>query len=365
MELSLHQIISFLNSKYPPQYQESWDNSGLLIDTNSPIKKALTCLDCTIEVVNEAIEENATLIIAHHPLIFSGLKRIVDSDKTGQIVKKIIQNNIAFYCAHTNFDSAAEGLNYHLAQKIGLIHTKVLEPLKSQLYKLTTYVPDKYAEKVRSALFSASAGDIGNYSSCSFNVNGTGTFLGQENTNPFVGTPGKLHFEPEIRIETIVEQRNVHKAIEEMKKAHPYEEVAYDLYPLHNELENVGLGRIGDLPYIMDEKTLATYLREKLNIETIACTKGLGREIGKVAIVGGSGTSAIGSAIRQGADALITGDIKHHTFVDHEKDLFLVDIGHYESEKIAMNIFYDNLTKKFPNFAVCISKANLNPINYL
>ena len=365
MELKLHQIITFFNSLYPIQYQESWDNSGLLIDNTEPIKKALTCLDCTIEVVNEAIEENANLIIAHHPLIFTGLKRIVESDKTGQIVKKLIKHNIALYCAHTNLDNAAEGLNHYLAQKLELIHTRVLQPLNNQLYKISVFVPDNHAEKVRTAMFNASAGHIANYNSCSFNTQGTGTFLGNEKTTPFVGTPGKLHYEAEIKIETIVEKRNLNKVVEEMKKAHPYEEVAYDIYSLNNELEQVGLGRVGNLPYIMNEEKLANYLREKLDIKTIACTKGFGREIGKIAIIGGSGSSAINAAIRQGADALITGDIKHHTFVDHESELFLVDIGHYESEKIAMQIFYDNLTKKFPNFAVCISKTNLNPINYL
>jgi dinuclear metal center YbgI/SA1388 family protein len=365
MELTLHEIISFLNSRFPLQYQESWDNSGLLVDTDKPISKVLTCLDCTMEVIDEAISEGANLIVTHHPPIFQGLKKVVEADKTSRIVKRLIKNNIAVYCAHTNLDNAQGGLNDYLATALKLSNIKVLQPLKSQLCKLVTFVPDEHAEKVREALFNAMAGHIGNYDSCSYNLQGTGTFRGNDSTNPFVGEPGKLHFEPEIRIETVVERRNLRKAIDALIKAHPYEEVAYDVYSIENELSSVGLGRIGILPHLMDEKMLVGYVKEKLSLKNVLCSRAYNREIGKVAVIGGSGSSTIQSALSMGADAIITGDIKHHTYVDFESDLFIVDIGHYESEKIAMNIFYDNLTKKFPNFAVCNSKTNLNPINYL
>ncbi len=365
MELTLHEIISFLNSRFPLQYQESWDNSGLLVDTEKPIVKVLTCLDCTLEVVDEAIVEGANLIVSHHPLIFQGMKKVIETDKTSKIVKRLIKNDIALYCAHTNLDNAQGGINDYLASALKLSNVKVLQPLKSQLFKIVTFVPDDHADKVREALFHSMAGHIGNYDSCSYNLQGTGTFRGDESTNPYVGERGKLHSEAETRIETVVERRHLRKAIDAMVKAHPYEEVAYDIYPIENELNTVGLGRIGILPHLMDEKTLVGYLKEKLLIKNVLCSRAYNREIGKVAVVGGSGSSVIQSAMTSGADAIITGDVKHHTFVDFESDLFIVDIGHYESEKIAMNIFYDNLTKNFPNFAVCNSKTNLNPINYL
>jgi dinuclear metal center YbgI/SA1388 family protein len=318
-----------------------------------------------MEVVDEAIAEGANLIVSHHPLIFQGMKKVVESDKTARIIKRLIKNDIALYCAHTNLDNAQGGLNDYLASALSLSNIKVIQPLKSQLYKIVTFVPEEHAGKVREALFGSMAGHIGNYDSCSYNLQGTGTFRGDNTTNPFVGERGSLHFEPETRIETIAERRNLRKAIDAMIKAHPYEEVAYDIYPLENELNTVGLGRIGILPHLMDEKTLVGYLKEKLSLKNILCSRAYNREIGKIAVVGGSGSSAIQSALALGADAIITGDVKHHTFVDFESELFIVDIGHYESEKMAMNIFYDNLTKKFPNFAVCNSKTNLNPINYL
>ncbi|MGI6477890.1 MAG: Nif3-like dinuclear metal center hexameric protein [Salinivirgaceae bacterium] len=365
MKLNLNEIIFFLNQRFPLQYQESWDNSGLLVDTYKPISKIITCLDCTLDVVNEAIAENANLIVSHHPLIFSGIKKIINTDKTASILKLLIKNDIALYCAHTNLDNAVGGLNDYLAKALNLTDIEVLQPLKSHLFKIVTFVPHEHADKVRTALFNSMAGNIGNYDSCSFNIQGNGTFRGNDNTNPFVGKIGKIHFEPETRIETVVERRSLQKAINDMISAHPYEEVAYDIYPIENELPSVGLGRIGVLPQQMSENQLIKYLKEKLSLENVLCSRINNRAISKIAIIGGSGSSVIDTALLLGADAVITGDIKYHTYIDYESKLFLVDIGHFGSEKIAMNVFYDCLTKKFPNFAVLKSKTNLNPINYL
>jgi len=365
MGINLQEIVSFLNQCFPLQYQESWDNSGLLIDTDKPISKVITCLDCTLEVVNEAIVENANLIVAHHPLIFGGIKKIVKTDRTASILKLLIKNDIAIYCAHTNLDNAVGGLNDYLAKTLNLTNIEVLQPLKSHLFKIVTFVPHEHADRVRAALFNSNAGNIGNYDSCSFNIHGSGTFRGNDNTNPFVGEIGKTHFEPETRIETVVERRYLQKAINNMISAHPYEEVAYDIYPIENELQSVGLGRIGTLPQQMTETQLIEYLKEKLSLNNVLCGRINNRAISKVAVIGGSGSSVIDTALSLGADAVVTGDIKYHTYIDYESKLFLADIGHFGSEKIAMNVFYDCLTKKFPNFAVLKSKTNLNPINYL
>ena len=365
MELNLNEIISFLNQRFPLQYQESWDNSGLLVDTDKPISKIITCLDCTLDVVNEAIADNANLIVAHHPLIFSGIKKIVKTDKTASILKLLIKNDIALYCAHTNLDNAVGGLNDYLAKALNLTNIQVLQPLKSQLFKIVTFVPHEHADKVRAALFNSNAGNIGNYDSCSFNIQGSGTFRGNDSTNPFVGEIGKIHFEPETRIETVVERRNMHKAINNMIFFFFKQKTAYDIYPIENELQSVGLGRIGVLPKQMKENQLVEYLKEKLSLNNVLCSRINNRAINKVAIIGGSGSSAIEAALSLGAEAVITGDIKYHTYIDYESKLFLADIGHFGSEKIAMNVFYDCLTKKFPNFAVLKSKTNLNPINYL
>jgi len=298
-------------------------------------------------------------------LIFSGLKQITNTDTTGSLVKKLIQNRIALYCAHTNLDIAENGINDYLSKKLQLNNTAILEPVKNHLFKIVTFVPHDHADNVREALFNASAGTIGNYDSCSYNIEGTGTFRGNELTNPFTGEKEKLHFEPETRIETIVEKQNLRNAIESMLKAHPYEEVAYDIYQLENNFNRAGIGRIGDLPSEMLEKQLIEFLKEKLNLKTVSCSKFKNRKIKKIAICSGSGSAYINKAVETGATAFITGDIKHHTFIDNQDKIFIVDIGHYESEKFSMNIFYEILLKKFTTFAVFKSNNNINPINYI
>ncbi|HON19109.1 MAG TPA: Nif3-like dinuclear metal center hexameric protein [Salinivirgaceae bacterium] len=364
MELSLHEIISYLNSQIPASYQEGWDNSGLLLDTHDPVRKIMLALDCTEEVVEEAITEQANLIITHHPLLITGIKRMVDSDRTARILKRLIRHNIALFSAHTNLDSLQNGINHYFAETLNLTKVSVLRPLRQQLMKFVVFVPESHVDVVRNAMFEKGCGNIGNYDSCSFNISGRGTFRGNEHSNPFVGERGALHFEQEVRIETIVERRNLRKAIESMIKAHPYEEVAYDVYPLENDMQTVGLGRIGILPKLMDEHELLNYVQKQLQIQHLRFGKITGRSIGKVAVVGGSGSGLIQEAIQQGADAIVTGDLKYHNYVDYGDDIFMIDVGHFESEKISMQIFYDILSKKFPNFAVSISKKGSNPINY-
>lgn len=365
MDLSLEQIVSYLNNCFPIHYQESWDNSGLLVDTDKPIKKVLTCLDCTPEVVSEAIENQVNLIVTHHPLIFKGLKKIVSTDKISAMIKVLIKNDIALYCAHTNLDNAKGGLNDYLADTLGLSNIEVLEPLKKQLYKIVTYVPEAHAQNVRKALFEAGAGHIGNYDLCSFNITGQGTFRGGDNSNPFVGKVGKEHTEVETRIETVVEQRNLQRVIDRMIEAHPYEEVAYDIYQTENDIPKVGLGRVGTLPCPMNEVEFVKYVKERLSLRNVMCSTIDNRTIKRVAVIGGSGSATIETAIIKRADAIITGDIKHHTYIDCQSRIFLVDIGHHESEKMVMQIFSDYLTKKNPNFAVLKSKTNFNPINFM
>ncbi len=365
MELSLHEIISFLNTQFPLQHQESWDNSGLLVDTHRPIRKALICVDCTEAVVDEAVTEGANLIVSHHPLMLSGIKRMVDSDRTTRILKKLIRNNIALYAAHTNLDAAKNGINDYLASALNLSKVSVLQPLRQQLFKIAVFVPESNAEQVRNALFQKGCGNIGNYDCCSFNLNGYGTFRANEEANPYVGEKGKIHQEKEVRVETIVERGNLKKAVEEMIKVHPYEEVAYDIYPLENELTTIGIGRIGILPKLMNEDEFLKYVQQHLSVKYLRFSNISNRSIGKVAVVGGSGSSMILDAIQQGADAIVTGDIKYHTFVDFGDEIFIVDVGHFESEKISIQIFYDVFSKKFPNFAISISKNGVNPVNYL
>ncbi len=362
----LSDITRFLEEIAPVQLQESYDNSGLLIgNPQKPINQALISLDLTEDVLKEAIEKKCNLIISHHPVLFKGLKKITGSSSVERIVEKAIKNDIAVYALHTNLDNIDSGVNAILCQKLGINKTKILAPIKESLRKLVTFCPIDNAEDVRAAIFEAGAGHIGNYDSCSFNARGTGSFRGSDDTNPYVGEKGKLHYEEEVRIETIFPMYLEKKIISALLNAHPYEEVAYDIYFLANENNNSGAGMIGELDNAVSEEDFLNHVKQVTSMSCIRHSEFTGRSIKKVAVCGGSGSFLIQNAIGAGADIYLTGDIKYHDFFLAENKLVIADIGHYESEQFAKELIYSYLIKKFPNFAVQISEANTNSVNYL
>lgn len=364
MNITIHDIISEIERFAPLSYQESYDNAGLVTgDRNAVISSVLLCFDVTEEIIDEAIMKKAGLVISHHPVIFGGLKKITGNSATERIVIKAIQNNIALYAAHTNLDNAQGGINTTLAQKLGLKDIKILVPKENMLYKVVTFVPESHAEKVREAMFAADAGHIGNYDSCSYNISGTGTFRAGEDTNPYVGEKGQLHYEPEVRIETIVREENLHTVIFSLKQNHPYEEPAYDIYPLENKYYNAGTGAIGQLEKAISATNFFETIKKTLPVKVIRHNK-LFKDIKTVAVCGGSGSPFINDAIRAKADIFVTGDCKYHQFLDYQDKIIIADIGHYESECFAIEIFYNVIIKKFPNFVVYFSHNGNNPVYY-
>ncbi|HNW97347.1 MAG TPA: Nif3-like dinuclear metal center hexameric protein [Bacteroidales bacterium] len=363
--MKIHKITSFLESIAPLALQESYDNSGLIIgNPNDEVSKALITLDVTEEIIDEAISKKCQLIISHHPLIFGNISKIRPDNYTGKCIIKAIKNNISIYAIHTNFDNIDNGVNAALCNKIGLINCRILKPKKNILKKLVTFCPTKHADKVRKALFDNGTGHIGNYDSCSYNIEGFGTFRALGNTNPFVGEAFKLHKENEIRIETIFPaylERNILKAL---FASHPYEEVAYDIYPLENSFNKAGEGMIGELEKSMTSNDFFKKIKSDLKIPVIRHNNKLNKKIKKVAVCGGSGSFLVKDAIFAGADAFLTSDIKYHNFFDGDNSLIIADIGHYESEQFMKEILYEQLNKKFPTFAVLISKLNTNPVKY-
>lgn len=358
-------ITDCLEAIAPPSYQESYDNSGLITgNKEQEVKAALICLDSTEEVIDEAIQTGCNMVIAHHPIVFGGLKKINGKNYVERVIIKAIKNDIAVYACHTNLDNVAAGVNKKIADKLGLKHTKILSPKGGLLKKLVTYVPEKDAEKVREALFSNGCGAIGNYDSCSFNLEGEGTFRGNEQTNPYVGEKGKLHREKEQRIETIYEVRNEGKVLKALLAAHPYEEVAYDLYSLSNSLKTAGSGMIGETAKPIDEQDFLKLLKNNMKAEIVRHTALLGKPVKKVAVCGGSGSFLLKDAIAAGADVFVTADFKYHQFFDSENKIVIADVGHYESEQFTSEIFYEVIRNKFPTFALHLSKINTNPINY-
>lgn len=363
MKLAL--ITNYLETLAPLNYQEDYDNSGLIVgNANDEIHAALVALDCTEQIVDEAIAKNCNLIITHHPIVFKGLKKLNGKTYVERVVLKAIRNNIALYAIHTNLDHMANGVNAMICKKLGIEQAKILSPKGNLLKKLVTFCPEAQAGQVRDALFGAGAGHIGNYSECSFNGSGTGTFKAGSGSDPFVGERGTRHHEAEIRIETIFKIQDERKVLLALLESHPYEEVAYDIYPIANKLESVGAGMVGWLPYEMDGQDFLRLVKERMQAKVIRHTALLPKRIKKVAVCGGSGSFLLKDAIAAGADAFITADFKYHEFFDAEQHLVIADIGHYESEQFTSNLLIENIQEKFPNFAIRLTEHNTNPINY-
>ena len=363
--MHIQQITNLLETFAPLSLQEEYDNCGLLTGQKTwECTGALLTLDCTEAIIDEAIKTNCNLVIAHHPILFSGLKKLNGSNYIERTIIKAIQNNIAIYAAHTNFDNVKNGVNKKIAEKLGLKNLQILAPKPNLLKKLVTFVPETHHQKVLDALFEAGCGSIGNYANCSFNTKGTGTFMGNEASNPYFGKPNQLSVELEVRVETIFESYLEKQVISVLKLAHPYEEVAYDVYSLSNFNQNVGSGMIGELETELLEEDFLQLVKTNLNAKSLKHTQKLGKTIKKVAICGGSGQFLLKNAINSKADAFVTSDFKYHQFFDAENKLLLIDAGHYETEQFTTEIFYDIIVKKFTTFALRLSKINTNPINY-
>ncbi|MCJ7448541.1 MAG: Nif3-like dinuclear metal center hexameric protein [Bacteroidales bacterium] len=363
--MKLKELCSFLDSAIPLSFQEGYDNSGLQIGLpEKEISSALITLDVTEAVLDEAGYNGCDIIVSHHPVIFNGIKRITGVSFSERILLKAIKQEIAIYSAHTNLDVISNGVSRKMAEKLNLQDIKVLVPLKNRLLKLVTYVPESHLEKVRDAVFAAGAGVLGNYDFCSFMTPGTGSFRGNENTNPFVGEKGKIHFEKEFRLETILFSHLKSRVINAMLKAHPYEEVAYDIYSLENENINTGMGCTGKLSEPMADNDFLKFISSVFSANGIRFSSPKRNKIVKVAVCGGSGAALLPDAIDSGADAFITADIRYHSYFEAGNKILIADIGHYESEKFSAEILYDLIIKKFPKFALRFSEVNTNPINY-
>lgn len=362
----IRDILNIINDAAPFIYQETYDNSGLQLgDYQAEVKGILLTIDITEDVIDEAVNKGLNLVVCHHPLIFSGIKRLSEDTVTERIIRRAIRGDINIIAVHTNADNMYGGVNSMISSKLGLINTSLLSPMDGKLFKLSVFVPLSHVEIVRESMFSAGAGKIGEYDSCSFNTIGRGTFRGSENTNPFKGEKGKLQVEEEVKIETIIPIHLKEKIIHSMLAAHPYEEVAYDLYPLSNPYEKYGSGMTGVFPEAMDEVDFLRLLKETFFSRCVRHTRLTGKKIRKVSVCGGSGSFLLRNAISSGADAFISADFKYHQFFEAEGKILVADVGHYESEQFTKDFFYELLIKKLPNFALHLSEVNTNPINYI
>jgi len=359
------EIITPLEKFAPSVYQESYDNCGLITgNANWDCTGVLCSLDVTEAVVLEAKEKKCNLIVAHHPIIFSGLKKITGKNYVEQTVIAAIKNDIAIYAVHTNLDNVIEGVNNRIADKIGLVNKKILAPKQNLLSKLFVFVPENAVEKVKEAIFDAGGGHIANYSECSFSAQGIGTFKGNEHSKPTIGEPMTRSTITEVKIEVILPNYLQHDVVSKMIEAHPYEEVAYDVVSLNNHYHKVGSGIIGELESEMSESDFLKLLKQQFNLQVIKHTKLLHKQIKKIALCGGAGSFLMKNAIAAKADIYITSDIKYHEFFDAEGKIVIADIGHWESEQFTVELLMEILQLKSPTFAVLKSGVNTNPVEY-
>ena len=359
------EITSLIETFAPISLQESYDNSGLLCGNfTDEVQSILLTIDITEEVIDEAIDGGHNLIISHHPLVFQGLKNFIPDSYIKRCIIKAIQHKLNIYSAHTNIDSVLHGVSGKLADKLGLINQRILQA-SGKLFSLTFYTPEADAEKVRSAILHCGAGYIGNYSNCSFNSKGSGTFQAHNGSKPFIGEINQLHTQSEVRTEITVPEHLLNQCIEALTATHPYEEPVWNIVCLENINPSTGLGIIGELPTPIDSRTFLLQIKEAFGCSVIRHTPICTPQISKVAVCGGSGAFLTKTAIAQKADIYITGDYKYHDFFNAENKLIIADIGHYESEQFTKEIFYELVTKKIPNFAIQFSKVTTNPIQYL
>ncbi|WP_028892929.1 Nif3-like dinuclear metal center hexameric protein [Tenacibaculum sp. 47A_GOM-205m] len=364
--MQIKDVTNYIEQLAPLSYAEDFDNVGLLIGNYSTkVTGVLVTLDTLEETIDEAIAKNCNLIVSFHPIVFSGLKKINGNNYVERVVLKAIQNNIAIYATHTALDNVNNGVSAKMGEVLGLKNMKTLIPKKGIIKKLTTYVPSQNADNLRNKLFEEGAGNIGNYDNCSFNVEGKGSYKGNENSNPTVGEKGKLMFEEETCITVTFDSFLEGKILSALFKNHPYEEVAYEVITLDNQNQHVGMGMIGELPSAMDEKDFLLFVKETFKTDCVRHSELLDKPIKKVAVLGGSGSFAIKNAMRAGADAYISADFKYHEFFKAEKRILLADVGHYESEQFTKNLLVDYLSKKFSTFAIILSEKSTNPIHYI
>lgn len=359
-------IIRVLEAWAPPVLQESYDNVGLLTGNRSDrCTGVLCCLDVTEAVLDEALQKGCNLVVAHHPLIFRGIKKLSGETGVEKSLIKAIKSDLAIYAIHTNLDNVLGGVNGKIASLLQLRSSRVLLPRENVLKKLVTYVPIQHTEPVRQALFDAGAGQIGKYSECSFSVEGEGTFKAGPEARPYVGSSDQRHHEKENRLEVLYPAYLERSLLEALRNTHPYEEVAYDLVPLDNAHQTLGAGLIGELAEPVGEPVFLSQLARTFRAGQVRHSPLLGKPIRRVALCGGAGSFLIANALSAGADIFITADLKYHDFFLADGRMVLADIGHFESEQFTIELLADHLAEKFLNFAVLKTSINTNPVNYL
>lgn len=363
--MKVSELVSYLNTLAPYSYQESYDNSGLLVGhPDAEITGVVVALDCMESVLDEAITHGANVVVTHHPIIFRGLKRITGANYIERVVQKAIKHDLNLISIHTNLDNVSHGVNKIICDRLNLSNTRILLPKELTLMKLSVYVPNTHLDDVRNAIAEAGGGKIGDYEACSFSITGTGQFKPLSTANPFIGKAGELESVEEVKVEVTVPQPALNPVLAAMRSAHPYEEIAYDVVSLDNRNDRVGSGMVGELPDAIEINDFLQQIKSVFNAGVVRFTKPHKEKVQRIAVCGGSGSFLLNAAKKAKADVFITADFKYHEFFDAENQIIIADIGHFESEQYTSHFIVEELQKKFSTFAVRLTSVNTNPINY-
>ncbi|MGE5391958.1 MAG: Nif3-like dinuclear metal center hexameric protein [Deltaproteobacteria bacterium] len=352
MQVRVKDVMEIMEKNFPVSLAEKWDNVGLQVgDPEQIVDRVMLALDLDAPIMEQALEQKADMIITHHPLIFKALKNLDYTDPVPNMIKSLIRAGITVYSAHTNLDSAPNGLNQYLAETLGLTDIKPLfNAITEELYKIVVFVPVTHLETVREAMTAAGAGHVGRYSDCTFSAKGTGTFRPGENTNPWQGKTGELEMAEEYRLETVAFRGIMPGILDAMLRVHPYEEVAFDLYRLENQGRIYCPGRRGRLPAAIRLGDYASRVKDILSLDNIRVVGDLQQTVENIAVISGSGASFLDTCIKQGVDLLVTGDLKYHDAKDAEAaGLALIDAGHQGTEQIVVTLLRDLLQEEFAN----------------
>jgi dinuclear metal center YbgI/SA1388 family protein len=365
--MKIKELTRILEEIAPPPYQEAYDNSGLIVgNPMTDITGVLVCLDSTEAVILEAIQRGCNVVVAHHPIVFKGLKKLNGKNYVERTVLLAIKNDVAIYAIHTNLDNMLhKGVNTKIAEKLGLTNLKILAPKRETLMKLVAFVPIADSQKVLNALYLAGAGNIGNYQNCSFRTEGIGTFKPVGAANPHIGSLNKAEEVVEHRLEVIFPSHLERQLLNALRAAHPYEEVAYYMQALENLNQDVGAGIVGELNEAMPEMDFLQFLKTQMQAGVVRYTGPLSINVKKIAICGGAGSFLLPNAISAGADVFVTADYKYHEFFDADGKILIADIGHFESEQYTIDLLIEILQKEKPDLEIFSTRTLTNPVNYL
>jgi dinuclear metal center YbgI/SA1388 family protein len=363
--MQVSELVRHIEQLAPPSLQEAYDNAGLIYgNPEMELTGVLIALDATEAVIEEAIRKNCNLVLSHHPIVFSGLKRINEKHYVDRALVKAIRHQIALYACHTNLDNTIHGVNGAIAAAFDLQQVSILAPKSGQFIQLSVYVPNTHLDQVKSALFEAGAGKLGNYAACSFSSTGLGSFTPIEGAQPHIGSLGIHTTVEETKLELIFPVWAQSKVVQALHQAHPYETPAYNLFTINNVNPEIGSGVMGYLPKAISELDWLAQVAKTCQVPVVRHSPLLGKQIEKIAICGGAGSFLIKQAQSLGADALLTADLKYHEFFEANNQILLTDPGHFESEHFTIDLLYKIIQEKFPTFAVLKSSIRTNPVHY-